>query len=216
MGLILGMTQGDDFYMDDTQAVVTKIHSTKAFDLSVVTSTGIQEYKITDQQKTTVVTRPQWNPAKGQFEDLPLVQIHCGARGKPDLARVVIEAPRTVDITRGDLWRKSNGEYLLSEEAKKDKALIFPEISDQEIFKMASQSAVLTHPLGNRRFGDVIFDMNGRIVNRINAYSEVAEDTQPDGDPMYDECLVCDGAGCLECDEGQVIVGYTNQIHQFD
>ena len=97
MGLILGMAEGDDFYMDDTQAVVTKIHSPKKFELTVIDERGDPEvFLITDREATTVKWTTRWSSGKRSMDRVPLIRISCGARGKIDIARVAIDAPRIV------------------------------------------------------------------------------------------------------------------------
>jgi RecJ-like exonuclease len=85
-----------------------------------------------------------------------------------------------------------------------------PELQD-----MLRRSARFTHPDGNRRFHDWLFNIEGRKVISIKRLQPEQEDVY---EPHYkceyckdtkrisvfDPCPRCDGEGCQSCDEGLV------------
>lgn len=88
----------------------------------------------------------------------------------------------------------------------------------EELQDMVRRSARCTHELGNRRYHDYIFNVEGQRVISIAEldYEEVDIDEplevtykcdtcKDQGTiPVFDECPRCEGEGCKRCDEGLV------------
>lgn len=92
MALILGLKKNSDFFVEDERFVLTEIRAANDFDL-VNENTG-RRFTITDAEATEVV--PDVLISSG---DYAFGQVH-----------VVIEAPRAVQIARGDAKRRREGE----------------------------------------------------------------------------------------------------------
>lgn len=88
MPLVLSLKEGDDFWISDRQIVVNRIENGSKFDVLVEGSDRPKE--ITDAKAREV---------------LPDVFVSAGGFYKYDMVRVVIEAPRTIEILRGDRYR---------------------------------------------------------------------------------------------------------------
>ena len=89
MALVLSLREGQDFYLDDQRVLVTRVDGLMNFELTVA-RTG-KKFAITDAEAAEV---------------LPNVFVSAGDRPQRGLARVAIDAPREVRITRGDKWRE--------------------------------------------------------------------------------------------------------------
>ncbi|HVC63634.1 MAG TPA: hypothetical protein VND19_25115 [Acetobacteraceae bacterium] len=88
MALVLERTEGQDFYIRDERYVVTKIISPKQFTVR------------RDRDGTT------FDMVDGQsYELAPDATGSVGSRGQQTLARISIEAPRSVAVLRGELYR---------------------------------------------------------------------------------------------------------------
>jgi hypothetical protein len=88
MPLVLSLKEGDDFWVDDQQVVVSQIEDGARFWLAVDGEDRRRE--ITD--------------AKAQ-EVRPDVFVSAGGFYRYGMVRVVIEAPRKIEILRGDRYR---------------------------------------------------------------------------------------------------------------
>jgi hypothetical protein len=70
---------------------------------------------------------------------------------------------------------------------------------------MVERSARVSHALGNRRFHQWVFEVDGRIVQRMSRIdAPVAVPTQgvplKDGEfYVHEECVSCFGGGCSIC-----------------
>ena len=93
MPLVLSLKEGDDFWVDDQQVVVRKIESGHRFWVSV--SGTDKEHEITDTKAREVH---------------PDVFVSAGGFFKYGMVRVAIEAPRDIEILRGDRYRAKEGE----------------------------------------------------------------------------------------------------------
>ena len=103
--------------------------------------------------------------------------------------------------------------------------------SVQTVQEMLRHSARITHPLGNRRYNDYLFMVEGQNVKWMGRVTDVAppvvivapppapvsappvaallrpkcESCRDTGrTPVFDQCEHCDGVGCEHCDEGLV------------
>lgn len=88
MPLVLSMRETHDFYVAAEQLVVDVIHDDASFTLRLV-STG-KKFLVSDQDATEV---------------LPDVFVSSGGFQNGGLVRVAIEAPHSIFILRGDLYR---------------------------------------------------------------------------------------------------------------
>lgn len=88
MPLVLSLKEGDDFWVDDQQIVVSKIEHGARFWVTV--EGAGKSHEITDTKSREV--RPDVFVSAGEFF-------------KYGMIRVVIEAPRTIEILRGDRYR---------------------------------------------------------------------------------------------------------------
>ena len=88
MPLVLSLRSGQDFYLDDSQVIVGKIHGVTKFDVTVA-KTG-KKHTITEEQATEIA------------DD---VFLSAGDNPQRGIARVAIDAPRSVKIVRGDKYR---------------------------------------------------------------------------------------------------------------
>ncbi len=93
MPLVLSLREGQDFYLDDEQLVVRRVQGLMRFELQVAKTGKLHE--ITDAESSEVL------------ED---VFVSAGDRPQKGIARVAIEAPREVRITRGDRYREMKQE----------------------------------------------------------------------------------------------------------
>ena len=91
MPLVLSLRKDQDFYVGEEQFVVSRIHSSTAFDLKHMKADGTsQKFHIHDARLVEI---------------LPGVFASAGEKPETLVARVTIEAPRSVLIIRGDLKR---------------------------------------------------------------------------------------------------------------
>jgi hypothetical protein len=86
---VLSLREGQDFYLDDAQVLVTRVEGLMHFQL-MLASSG-QSFVITDAESVEV---------------MPDVFVSAGDRPQRGIARVAIDAPREIRITRGDRWRE--------------------------------------------------------------------------------------------------------------
>lgn len=90
MALVLTMREGEDFFVCHEQFVLSQIVSDRDFILTRVRD-----------QSTIRVTEGR------SLELKPNVRVSVGARGQLGLARIALEAPRTISILRGSNYRKA-------------------------------------------------------------------------------------------------------------
>ena len=93
MALVLSLRKGDDFYVGDERFVVLAIHSPTAFSL------------MHERSKNTF----QIGDAKA-IEVYPSVFVSAGEKPEAMIARVAIDAPRSLLIVRGDKRRNPPAE----------------------------------------------------------------------------------------------------------
>lgn len=202
MGLIIGVERGQDFFVGDTQVIVTDIFSERSFRLTVVRDGGDEHFEVDDSKKVAILHSEKFVPGEGMVSR-PLVWAQAGNRGSKVMARVMVDAPRNIEILRGHLYRKGGeGEYQLSPEAEQDAAELMAGCSQQQVIDMVRQSAKCTHVHGNRRYEDFVFNMDGRVVMGIALFNAPAR-----SHTLYDDCPSCLGRGCNKCDDGQVVIG---------
>lgn len=88
------------------------------------------------------------------------------------------------------------------------------EVDLKKLHDMLRLSAPVTHPLGNRRYKDFVFDLrNKKLCVRISKYKigvEAAPSHKYCGNCdegkiiVWEEHEDCHGEGCPQCDQGQV------------
>lgn len=97
--------------------------------------------------------------------------------------------------------------------------------SPQAIQEMLRHSARITHPLGNRRYNDYLFMVEGEVVKWMGRVTDFVPPPAPQPPavvsqppavvrcescrdtgrmPVFDQCEHCEGVGCSHCDEGLV------------
>jgi len=90
MALVLGMTEGRSFFLNDIQVDVEKIHTPKRVTLNVH-GTFIQKVTITDSVRA---------------ELMPNVYASIGTDSTIDQVKVALEAPRNIKILRDNLYHE--------------------------------------------------------------------------------------------------------------
>lgn len=215
MALILGVERGNDFFIGNTQVIVTAIYSPVHFRVTVIEGDDDEsQYEVDDKRKVPVMFKKEYSPEVGGMVAKPLVTLQAGTRGSMDLARIAIEAPRTIEVLRGNLYRKTSfGDYELSADALADMKELMPNASTEDVIDMVARAAKITHVKGNKRYEDYVFKMDGKRIEAISAYTP---DEVPVGDApctgsekgtiLYDDCPECDGTGCGRCDDGLVVI----------
>jgi hypothetical protein len=86
MPLVLSLKQGDDFWVRGEQVVVCGIDCAERFWVKV----GGKEFEVTDQQSTEIM------------DD---VVVSAGDFFKYGMIRIAIDAPKEIEILRGDRYR---------------------------------------------------------------------------------------------------------------
>lgn len=104
MGLVLSLHKGQDFYVEDVRVVVQEINDDSTFTLRAVNGDPVK------------VTRDF------RVELFPDVFVSASQKVEPDVAKVVIEAPRSIGVILGDLYRhpkpKALANYLFGGNGK--------------------------------------------------------------------------------------------------
>lgn len=98
MALVIGVPEKGDFFLNDVRVVMDRIVNDDKFDI-VVTTPGM-DYKYTVTNDRAAVIEGLGLPGT--------VRISSGLRGSKETARVAIEAPKSVEVLRGSLYRKKN------------------------------------------------------------------------------------------------------------
>jgi hypothetical protein len=93
MALVLSVRPGEDFFVGKEHVTRTKLISDMEFELTVESSGRV--YTITGQQATPL----------REIED---VYISAGDRPQFGIARVVLDAPRSIPIMRGEVVRNND------------------------------------------------------------------------------------------------------------
>lgn len=89
MALVLTLREGEDFYIQNERIIVEDIQSPSEFRLRRVRDGKV--LRVVEGVSTPLFTN---------------VRVSVGARGQLGLARVALEAPRSVVILRGDNYRR--------------------------------------------------------------------------------------------------------------
>jgi sRNA-binding carbon storage regulator CsrA len=90
VALVLSLHSGQDFYVGDEQVVVGAILGVSKFEVTV-TSSG-RKYVVSDEQAT-------------ELTEIGDVFLSAGDRPQAGVARIAIDAPRSITILRGDALR---------------------------------------------------------------------------------------------------------------
>lgn len=91
MPLVFSLKQGQDFYVEDEQVVITSVVDYRKFEL--VRASDGKRFKITEEESTEIM------------DD---VWIASGDNFQTGIARVSIDAPREITIYRGDKYREKH------------------------------------------------------------------------------------------------------------
>lgn len=95
MALILSLRKGDDFFVDDARVIVTDVKGPN--DFTLCDEENQEEFHITDLESKEVREH---------------VYVSAGDYLSSGQVRLVIEAPRSIRILRGDKYRESVSSYL--------------------------------------------------------------------------------------------------------
>jgi hypothetical protein len=160
MGLVLSFKPGADFYVADTQFFVTE--ASGVGQATVVGPNGT--YELTDHRAVEIY---------------PGCPASLSDKSAPGLAAIVFGAPKTLPIVTGDKYRagtKPKVEAQVSSTAEHKVTSIYPAAIEQakaigfvgnvekELLDLLALSAPVTHRYGNRRFDELVFDVqNGRL-----------------------------------------------------
>ena len=95
MSLVLGMQEGHDLYIGPKtgRVKIVKISNPTEFSVEIKDDSGIREHTL------NISDEHGW-------EIYPGVILRCGLRGTDDQARLIIEAPRELQIMRGNIMRR--------------------------------------------------------------------------------------------------------------
>jgi hypothetical protein len=105
-------------------------------------------------------------------------------------------------------------EFLLPDTVQ-EKARQFG-VPPAKLQEMLRHSVRITHPLGNRRYNDYLFMVEGFLVLSVGRVTDIpppvaallsfkCEACKDTGRmPVFDQCEHCEGVGCSHCDEGLV------------
>lgn len=92
--LIISLRENDDFFVEGRRVVVTRVDGPNDFTLKVE-DTG-KKFRITDEEVQEI---------------MPDVLISAGGYMKFGQVRLVIDAPRSIAILRGDKFREDPNQY---------------------------------------------------------------------------------------------------------
>jgi hypothetical protein len=90
MTLAIGVAVREDFFVGHTRVVVEEIISPVHYKLKVVGNGIDHMFTISDEYAEEI---------------LPQVRVSVGKRGSAGKARLAIDAPRNIEILRGELYR---------------------------------------------------------------------------------------------------------------
>lgn len=93
MALILSLRPGQDFYVGDERVLVGEVLGNSRLKITLP-RTG-RQYEINDEEAVELRERPD-------------VFLSVGDRASPGMAKISIDAPRSIPITRGHVWRAAH------------------------------------------------------------------------------------------------------------
>jgi hypothetical protein len=96
MALVIGVPENGDFFLNDVRVVLTEIISDEKFKIMVPTPGMDYQWTVTSDRAAVLAG----------FGLPGTVRISSGLRGSMETARVAIEAPKSVEVLRGSLYRK--------------------------------------------------------------------------------------------------------------
>jgi sRNA-binding carbon storage regulator CsrA len=106
MPLVLSLRVGQDVFFGDEQVTVTKITGYSKFDVQV-TSSG-RTYHVNDEEAV-------------ELQELSDVYLTAGDRPQAGLARLAIDAPRSILILRGDAARNPREAEVIEDKRKRNR-----------------------------------------------------------------------------------------------
>lgn len=110
--------------------------------------------------------------------------------------------------------RRYEPRYDYAPQAVCDLEGMFPLIDWQHVDGMIDSSTPVTHDLGNRRYKDYVFLVDGSSVKGVGYFNVGVWGSESSGTcpackgtgkvRVYDVCGACDGDGCERCEDGLV------------
>lgn len=99
--------------------------------------------------------------------------------------------------------------FVITDDVLFEAAGLFAEASYDALLKMVTASAKVTHPCGNRRYKDYVFNVYGNEVRGVSRFqtgiAKHKESCAICGDVgkliVYDECPHCYGEKCAKCNQ---------------
>jgi sRNA-binding carbon storage regulator CsrA len=174
MALMIGRREGEDLFLGDIRVEVIQISSAKLFTLRVHEDAGAVDYQIDDRKEYPILFEKEVSKTLGKVER-PVVHVSARPNGSSHFAIIGIKAPRSIDIVRGELYRQSGGEYRFTDRARAQIEEGLVEASVDSIAAILPRTTVYSHPRANRRFDDLLFKMNGKIVEEVFTLSSSPE-----------------------------------------
>jgi len=166
MALMIGRKEGEDLFIEDTRVEVLQITSSRLFTLRVHEESGPVDYEIDDRKEYPIYFEKEHSKDFGKV-DRPVVFVSARPNGSSHFAIIGLKAPRRVAIMRGELYRQSGGEYRFSDKARDQIEQGLVGVSLDSITEILPRTTVYSHPRANRRFDDLLFRMNGKIVEEV-------------------------------------------------
>jgi len=102
MALAISLYSTSDFYINDIQVKVERIYHSKRYKLKVIGKSIDKIYEITDRNQTEIL--PNVRVSAGDNVDIT-----------KEVVKAVIDAPLTLKILRGKLWREAEKEKANAE-----------------------------------------------------------------------------------------------------
>lgn len=166
MALMIGRKEGEDLFIDDTRVEVLQVTSARLFTLRVHEESGPVDYQIDDRKEYPIYFEKETTKQYGKV-DRPAVYVSARPNGSSHFAILGLKAPRRISIVRGELYRQSGGEYRFTDLARRqiEEGLVGATVGS--IMGILPRSTVYSHPKANRRFDELLFRMNGKIVEEV-------------------------------------------------
>lgn len=166
MALMIGRKEGEDLFLEDTRVEVLQITSSCLFTLRVYEESGPVDYEIDDRKEYPILFQKEKTKEHGKV-DRPVVYVSARPNGSSHFAILGLKAPRNICIMRGELYRQSGGEYRFTDKARDQIENGLVDATVDSITGILPRTTVYSHPRANRRFDDLLFKMNGKIVEEV-------------------------------------------------
>lgn len=210
--LALTVPVGGSVYLNDIRVKVTEawdFGSKFKVEVTNKAESWLHRYSVGEESLT-------WLDNGDVIAEIPPASLQAGPDSTSHQVKLVIDAPDEVMVLREHLYHNYStreGYYHISRPAKqKIRGIFTGRVEMKDIAEMVHKAARVTHPKGNRRFENLLFEVKGKVVMDIHLWDEVSvtEAQQPAGDvstALYDDCPACEGEGCAKCEDGQIRIG---------